>query len=439
MKKLTILALILLGSFLYGSQLSDAYQKEYTFLKAQKSELETRLVSEKLQQDTDVNASKVKNEALREKLMAMTNELQTKQDELEKATQKLNDKQGNSDITSNVVMQMTTSLEPYGVVLAENNNTTTMQKIEKAFSSSILLYDKLSSIQTTKGKFYLPNGDVVEGDIVKLGNIAAFGISTTATGALAPAGGGNYKLWNAVESSDDAKALFAKEMLPDLDLFLYENLDVEVEYKKEKTMDDILRAGGTVGYATLYLGGFGVLLILWRIVLLYRSGSNVEEITSVVLEKVNNRQSSAEALEAIKHFEGSTARVIKATLRSIGKEREHVEDIVMENILNESSRIDKYGSFILVIAGVAPLLGLLGTVTGMIATFDMITEYGTGDPKLLSGGISEALVTTMFGLVVAIPLLLVGNLLSGWATAIKDSMEHSALHIVNLFEKNNLR
>ncbi|OYY26023.1 MAG: flagellar motor protein MotA, partial [Sulfurovum sp. 17-42-90] len=101
--------------------------------------------------------------------------------------------------------------------------------------------------------------------------------------------------------------------------------------------------------------------------------------------------------------------------------------------------IDKFGSFVMVIAAVAPLLGLLGTVTGMITTFDTITEFGTGDPKLLSGGISEALVTTEFGLVVAIPLMLLGNLMSGWAQKIKDSMEQSALQVINVFEKNRAK
>jgi len=439
MKKYLLLTLLVITSTLNASQLSQAYQKEYTFLKAQKSELETRLVSEKKQQDADVNASKAKVEALRTKLLNITNELQAKQEELEKATKKLNDKKSNSDITSNVIMQMSTTLDPYGVKLAENNQSTTVEKITKAFDSTITLYAQLSSIETTKGKFYLANGSVVEGDIVKVGNIAAYGIATTATGALAPAGNGNYKLWNAVDSSDDAKALFAKEMLPTLDIFVYENLDKEVEYQKEKTLEDTIKAGGAIGYIILGLGAFGLLLLVYRIFLLSRSGSNVESITNIVLDKVNARQGSAEALEAIKDYSGSTARVIKATLRNIGKNREHVEDIIMENILNESSRIDKYGNFVLVIAAVAPLLGLLGTVTGMIATFDIITEHGTGDPKLLSGGISEALVTTMLGLIVAIPLLLLGNLLSGWAQNIKDSMEHSALHIVNLFEKNNLR
>ena len=85
----------------------------------------------------------------------------------------------------------------------------------------------------------------------------------------------------------------------------------------------------------------------------------------------------------------------------------------------------------MVIAAVSPLLGLLGTVTGMISTFDIITEYGTGDPKLLSSGISEALITTKYGLVVAIPLLLAGNLLSSWGTRTKNDLERAALSIIN--------
>ncbi|MEM1082143.1 MAG: MotA/TolQ/ExbB proton channel family protein, partial [Pseudomonadota bacterium] len=97
--------------------------------------------------------------------------------------------------------------------------------------------------------------------------------------------------------------------------------------------------------------------------------------------------------------------------------------------------LNRFGAFILVIAAVSPLLGLLGTVTGMISTFDVITEFGTGDPKLLSGGISIALVTTELGLIVAIPMLLVGNLLSGWAEGIKDNMEKATLRIINQYSE----
>ena len=70
----------------------------------------------------------------------------------------------------------------------------------------------------------------------------------------------------------------------------------------------------------------------------------------------------------------------------------------------------------------------------MISTFDIITEFGTGDPKLLSGGISVALVTTQLGLVVAIPALILGNLLSGWSNRIKDDMEKAALSVVNIYD-----
>jgi biopolymer transport protein ExbB len=110
-----------------------------------------------------------------------------------------------------------------------------------------------------------------------------------------------------------------------------------------------------------------------------------------------------------------------------------MESIVYEAILQESGPLDRFGSAILVIASVAPLLGLLGTVTGMIETFDMITEFGTGDPKLLSEGIAIALVTTELGLIVAIPALLLGSVLSAWARNIKRDMEHSALRITNIF------
>jgi biopolymer transport protein ExbB len=138
-----------------------------------------------------------------------------------------------------------------------------------------------------------------------------------------------------------------------------------------------------------------------------------------------------EALQLCQGKLSSASRVIASTLRNLDKEREHIEDIISESILYEASRIDRYGTAIIVIAAVSPLLGLLGTVTGMISTFDIITEFGTGDPKLLSSGISEALITTKYGLVVAIPLLLAGNLLSSWGTRTKNDLERAALHIIN--------
>lgn len=438
MKKLIfIITAALLVISANASELSDAYKKEYTFLKAQKSELQSRFIKEETDQKSGLAAAGEKLNTLQENLIQVSEALKTAQESLEKLTKKANEVTENGDITSTVTMQATAALKEYGVEIDDSNKTTNLVKLTQAFTVSGKLYKELSSIRNSKGKFYLPNGKPVEADIIKVGNIAAYGIAKEATGALAPAGEGKYKLWNSADASDDAKALHSGSSIERLNIFIYENLDKEIEFKKEKTVMDTVRAGGAIGYIILALGAFGFLLILMRIGLLSKSGSNVEQLTKAVVEKLNTGSVVA-AQEAIKGYKGSTARVLKATLRNITRDREHIEDIVTENILNESSSIDKFGSFVLVIAAVAPLLGLLGTVTGMISTFDIITEHGTGDPKLLSGGISEALVTTMLGLIVAIPLLLLGNLLSGWAQKIKDSMEQSALHVINVFEKNNI-
>lgn len=428
-----LLLTILTISSLLSAELRDAYKKEFTFLKAQKNELEKRLMLERKTQADELYKAKKEVSHKQDKFVTLSKTLKAKEREIEKANEQLRDKTSNQEIISSVLIQAKASLGEYGIKVDENSHSK-LDTLKKAFIDSDKLYKKLSSVRNEYGKFYLLDGTTANGEIVKVGNIAAFGISTKASGALAPAGGGEYKLWNKPGSDISAKALYNKESLSNLDIFIYENLDKDVEYRQEKTLGDTVEGGGVIGYIILSLGAFGVVLLILRAMFLSGAGTNVKEITQIVSNKLESGRGD-EAYNAIKDFKGSTARVIRATLRNIKKDREHIEDIVMENILNESSALDRFGSFILVLASVAPLLGLLGTVTGMISTFDIITVHGTGDPKLLSGGISEALVTTMLGLVVAIPLLLLGNLLSGWANSIKDSMEQSALHVVNLYEK----
>lgn len=428
-----IIALTLFSS-LQADELSEAYQKEYAFLKAQKAELEQRLVKERASQETEIFKAKDKVKSLQNKYVSLSEEHKNFEYKIDKSNDMLSDKTSNKEIVASVIMQAKSLLLEYGVEVDDSPKAIQSDVMKKAFVDASKLYTKLSTIQKENGKFYLVDGSTTSGEIIKVGNIASYGISENSAGALAPAGNSELKLWN-VDTTNDAKSFQSGELKKDIKIFVYENLEKEVEYKKEKTIEDTIEGGGTIGYIILALGVLGVLLLLLRVFLLTKSGSNVNTITKIVIDKVESGKAE-EAYEAVKHFNGSTARVIRATLRNINKDRDHIEDIVTENILNESNNIDRFGNFVLVLAAVAPLLGLLGTVTGMIATFDIITTHGTGDPKLLSGGISEALVTTMLGLVVAIPLLLLGNLLSGWAQNIKDSMEQSALHIVNLFEKH---
>ena len=111
-------------------------------------------------------------------------------------------------------------------------------------------------------------------------------------------------------------------------------------------------------------------------------------------------------------------------------DREELENRLSEALLKQVPRLTRFGSAMTVIAAVAPLMGLLGTVTGMISTFDVITEHGTGDPHAF-GGISEALITTELGLIVAIPTLILGTLLTTWAKQNMGRLEYSALHVLN--------
>jgi biopolymer transport protein ExbB len=101
-----------------------------------------------------------------------------------------------------------------------------------------------------------------------------------------------------------------------------------------------------------------------------------------------------------------------------------------EAILQESPKLEFGLNFIKLIAGIAPLLGLLGTVTGMIQTFQAMMIYGAGDPQLMAGGISVALVTTMLGLIAAIPLLIIHSFAASLARSVQSTLEEQSAGIV---------
>ncbi|OYZ30848.1 MAG: hypothetical protein B7Y30_12170, partial [Campylobacterales bacterium 16-40-21] len=279
MKKIILIMMTLWSvTALHASELSEAYKKEYTFLQAQKSELQSRFIKEETQQKQDIGVAGEKLEALQAKLIEVSDELKVAQENLETVSKKAAEVSENSDTTSVVTMQAMAALKEYGLEMDESNKTTNLDKLTTAFAKSKALYEKLSSVRSEKGKFYLPSGKPVTAEIVKVGNVAAFGVSAEASGALAPAGEGQYKLWNAKEAADDAKALLSGEHPEDLNIFVYENLDKEVEFVKEKTFGDTLDAGGTIGYIILALGLLGLALIVIRAMLLSQNSSNVEDL-----------------------------------------------------------------------------------------------------------------------------------------------------------------
>jgi biopolymer transport protein ExbB len=123
--------------------------------------------------------------------------------------------------------------------------------------------------------------------------------------------------------------------------------------------------------------------------------------------------------------------MLLAGAQHLGEPRQLVEEVMFERVLSTRLRLQSWLPFVAICATSAPLLGLLGTVTGIMNTFTLMTVHGTGDPKTLSSGISEALITTETGLVVAIPSLLLHAFLSRRARGIVDEMEKAAVAFVN--------
>ena len=173
--------------------------------------------------------------------------------------------------------------------------------------------------------------------------------------------------------------------------------------------------GGVIGYIIISLGVFGVLLAIWRFVALTLESGRIRKQLSQLDNPSDNN---------------ALGRILLAYKQVEERDVETLELKMGESVLREVPRINAHLPLLKIIAAVAPLMGLLGTVTGMIITFQAITLFGAGDPRLMAGGISQALITTVLGLTVAIPTLLLHNIVQGRARSLTDILQHEAVAVV---------
>ena len=183
-----------------------------------------------------------------------------------------------------------------------------------------------------------------------------------------------------------------------------------------------IQQGALVGYLILALGVIGLLISLERLVTLSLA-SRKGEITLKATITEQLRSSTPSDDKAL-------GRVLSVYHENKDVDTETLELKLGEAIFRETPKLNRALLFIQIISVVAPLMGLLGTVTGMIKTFQAITLYGTGDPKLMAGGISQALVTTVLGLSVAIPMVLLHTVVSGRSRRIVQILQEQSTGIV---------
>ena len=187
------------------------------------------------------------------------------------------------------------------------------------------------------------------------------------------------------------------------------------------TVRDRIEQGGIVGYCIIALGIVGLLIAIWRWVGL--SG--------------DSRKVAAQLKRETASTDNPLGRVLAAHESNRGADTETIELKLSEAALKEMPGLTKGLLFIKVVSAVAPLMGLLGTVTGMIKTFQVITLYGAGDPKMMAGGISQALMTTVLGLVVAIPMVLLHTIVSGQSRKIVNILQSQSAGLVAQHSEKN--
>ncbi len=180
------------------------------------------------------------------------------------------------------------------------------------------------------------------------------------------------------------------------------------------TMKERIEQGGWIGYIILVLGAVGLLVAILQFLSLVRAGRGVAK-----------QQKQDEASQ-----NNPLGRILSVYNAKLAQDVETLSLKLDEAILRETPRLERGLITLAILAAIAPMLGLLGTVSGMIETFQAITLFGTGDPKLMSGGISQALVTTELGLAVAIPLLLIHSGLSSKSNRLIQILDEESAAIV---------
>ncbi|MBU4276542.1 MAG: DUF3450 family protein [Proteobacteria bacterium] len=282
-----------------------------------------------------------------------------------------------------------------------------------------------------KGSLVNRDGQDVQADIVRLGAFTTLfrtggevGLATLgqASGRLLAAGGDlSWGLTSDINSYLDRESDAAP-----MDISGGAALK---QLSRRETLWEQVRSGGPLIWPILAVGLAALILIIERLIFFRKVRANTDEMMTHVAQLVASGDFAGALDEAEKQRGRPTSNVITAGLALRDQPSEVIDNGLSEAMLRELPRLERFLTALKVLAAVAPLLGLLGTVTGMINTFQVITVFGTGDPRLMAGGISEALITTQLGLAVAIPILVASALLGRRAQRLAGDMEEKAVSL----------
>ena len=192
------------------------------------------------------------------------------------------------------------------------------------------------------------------------------------------------------------------------------------------TIMQLYRQGGPVMHALLALSLLGLVFIIERAYALWRAKINTQEFLDRVRTALLKRHNVKEGITVCEEYQGPIANIMKAGLIKHGRPQDEIERTIEAASAHELARLERGLGVLATVANIAPLLGFLGTVTGMINSFDALARAGLSNPGLVAKGISEALITTATGLAIAIPVLAAFNFFTTRVGKFVLEMETSA-------------
>ncbi|MEM9159914.1 MAG: MotA/TolQ/ExbB proton channel family protein [Verrucomicrobiota bacterium] len=294
---------------------------------------------------------------------------------------------------------------------------------------------KLVGGDTIEGQAILPNGSFEKGTFILYGPVTYFSSSESSMAGIAQRGASSEP--NVVEAGSPASA----EMIAGLASSKSGALPVDSTIgnaialaSTKETIPEHIAKGGIWVYPILAFALLATAVACFKALEIYTIKKPSTEEVGKLFSSIKEAD-QPEAIKIANSMPGPLGKMFQAGTKNIFEDKETVEEILYEEMLDTKPKINRLLPFIAVTAATAPLMGLLGTVTGMINTFKLITIFGTGDAKSLSSGISEALITTEFGLIVAIPALIMHAILSRRAGSLIGDMEKSGVAFINSLPK----
>lgn len=446
-----------------GSQDIDVELELKQLIEKEHSEKEKLLTDEAIWKDDLDRLRDVRKQMARNVL-----ELELKRGRLELQVKHLDDivlverkkEESNSDALNDIYdfskltaeeMSIYSREQPVGLLALESNKTFISRVIESndvAASYVVRLVELVGQIHEESSSVVLmnetvrgPDGIQKEVEVIQVGHIGSYYLTQqnnrVGIALDSPRDASGFR-WNEsmLSATESAQIIEAVEMLRDRNPVSVElPVDVttiltEIDLAGRMGLRQWFLFGGLVMYPLAGVAVLAIAMVGQRFWVLNREGRGGSSIARTAIKMCREGQFD-QAAEKLKQSRGVVPRTLHACLSHRDQGQHAMEDRIQEQLLYEMPRLQRFLRGIAVLGAVAPLLGLLGTVTGIIQTFGVIKSYSDTDPSMLAGGISEALVTTASGLVIAIPILLFHGLLRGWVERIISDAEKHAATVLN--------